>query len=460
MGFFDWVSRLLFGSGQPAGGGATRPSSGTNSGTSPTAQSQRLPAVPAGRQTAGPSPATQQRYESARRVRKAIRAFPFHRYTGSRQLKRGPLDAQTGPRPYLYARPVGLKGEFYIRHGGSDRARLSARQLPTLITPEDIARWLKLPVQRLAWLVHHQHNGRPPSYRKAHYHAQWIEKRTGGWRLIEAPKPLLKQAQLQILHEILNQVPTHSAAHGFVRGRSILSNATPHVGQAVVVKFDLQNFYPTVSRNRVIAIFRALGYGREAAIWLAELTTSRIASNTPLPGHRPSDLNPYARAHLPQGAPTSPALANLSAYSLDLRLAGLTRRFGGQYTRYADDLTFSGDETFSRRLRVFLPLVSRIIRGERFLVNWPKRRVLRQAQRQTVTGIVVNERPSIARVDFDLLKAILTNCIRTGPRAQNRLQLPNFAAHLHGRISYVAMIQPQRAQRLWALYEQIDWNRP
>ena len=97
---------------------------------------------------------------------------------------------------------------------------------------------------------------------------QWKAKRSGGGRLIESPKPLLKGIQTRILRDILDRVPLHAAAHGFAKGRSIASNAKPHCGQAVVVKWDLADFYPSVRFNRVVAIFRSLGYSREAAVWL------------------------------------------------------------------------------------------------------------------------------------------------------------------------------------------------
>ena len=134
---------------------------------------------------------------------------------------------------------------------------------------------ITLPLGRLAWLVHrYSEDARPQSEREAHYHYRWVNKRAGGRRLIESPKRTLKQAQRRILREILDKVPPHDAAHGFSAGRSILTNARPHVRQAVLVKFDLSNFYPSVTFARVTAIFRSLGYSREAAIWLARLTTS------------------------------------------------------------------------------------------------------------------------------------------------------------------------------------------
>jgi hypothetical protein len=295
--------------------------------------------------------------------------------------------------------------------------------------------------------------------RGAHYCYRWINKRTGGRRLIEAPKPKLKRVQWRILDGILGRVPPHPAAHGFVAGRSICTNAQPHVGQRVLLKLDLENFYPSVSLNRVVAIFRSLGYCREAAIWLGRLTTASLPAAMLGKGRSDTDFKPYLRRHLPQGAPTSPALANLSAFSLDLRLAGLARSFGASYTRYADDLTFSGDEQFLRSLAVFIPLVDQIIRSERFSLNKKKRKVIRNNQRQTVTGVVVNARPNVARPDYDKLKAILTNCVRRGPSTQNHDRHESFSSHLQGRIAHVGQLNPARGERLRRLFEQIDWNK-
>jgi hypothetical protein len=227
----------------------------------------------------------------------------------------------------------------------------------------------------------------------------------------------------------------------------------------VVVKLDLENFYPSVSLNRVAAIFRSLGYSREAAIWLGRLTTAALPARLARESASNPALRPYRGRRLPQGAPTSPALANLSAFALDLRLAGMARSFGAQYTRYADDLTFSGDEQFLRSLAVFIPLVSQIVRSEGFALNKNKRKVIRSSQRQTVTGVVVNIRPNIARRDYDAIKAILTNCIRRGPSTQNHARHENFAAHLRGRVAHVTQLNPTRGEKLLALYAQIDWNK-
>jgi RNA-directed DNA polymerase len=368
--------------------------------------------------------------------------------------------ARTEQPAYAFAR-IGVGTDRYLDLSldGSDE-RLARYSFPVLRTPAELAQWLEIPVGRLAWLAHrYADDGRPKSEREAHYHYRWLKKRTGGSRLIESPKRTLKQAQRRILREILAKVPPHDAAHGFWTGRSILTNARRHVKQAVLVKFDLANFYPSVTLARVTAIFRSLGYSREASIWLARLTTSALPSNIPFLKQEPSAVLPYLKRHLPQGAPTSPALANLSAYSLDVRLSGLARSFGANYTRYADDLTFSGPARFGTSLRDFIPLVRQIVRQERFRLNASKRKVLRSSGALVVTGIVVNEKINVSRREFDRLKALLNNCAKQGASTQNKAGHPHFAAHVRGRIAQVSQLNPARGARLLAVYNQIDWSR-
>lgn len=380
-----------------------------------------------------------------------------HQETKQKQRLPEGADGETAEIPYRFARWGGYGGYLDLSRNGN-RERIDQLQLPPMATPLDVAEWLEMPTGRLAWLIHRFENGgRPTHAAQAHYHYRWLKKRSGGHRLVESPKPILKAVQRKILREILDKVPLHDAAHGFVAGRSICSNAAPHVGQRVVLKLDLENFYANVTFSRVVAIFRSLGYPREAAIWLGRLTTSVPPPQIPTPNGEPTELRPFLSRHLPQGAPTSPALANLSCFALDLRLSGLARSFGAVYTRYADDLTFSGDQRFVDSLNVFIPLVTKIIRSERFLVNQAKRKVTRNNQQQRVTGIVVNQRVNIPRAEYDRLKAILTNCVRQGPHSQNRDQRPDFAAHLRGRISHVMSINPGRGEKLLKIFQRINW---
>jgi len=362
-------------------------------------------------------------------------------------------------RPYRFASIGPHSGEYLDLSQDSDPRWLEYYNLPLLKTPDDLADWLGISIGKLAWLTHRTtQNQRPETEHKAHYAYRWIPKRNGGWRLIEAPKLELKQVQRQILRDLLNHVPTHEAAHGFVLDRSIITNATPHVGQRFVLKFDLKDFYTNVRYSRVVSIFRSLGYSREVAIWLARLTTSSIPWNLKAPVNA-VELAQFSARHLPQGGVTSPSLANLSAFSLDVRLSGLASAYRMKYTRYADDLTFSGPGKAIPALHEIVPLIRKIIRSERFYVNPKKQRILRNGQRQSVTGVIVNERVNISRVEFDRLKAILTNCMRNGPSLQNRDQHPHFQDHLRGRIAHVCQLNQNRGEKLLSLYHQIDWSR-
>lgn len=362
-------------------------------------------------------------------------------------------------KPYPFAFPGARTGEYLDLSQDGDERWLEYYGLPSIHTPQQLADWFNVSLGTLAWLTHRTSDSRrPENTQKAHYSYRWLTKRSGGQRLIESPKPMLKEIQQKILREILEQVPAHPKAHGFVKGRSIVTNARPHVRKRFVLKFDLEDFYPSVRYSRVVAIFRSLGFSREVAIWLARLTTTAAPWNLDRPGYHHA-LWRYWSQHLPQGAPTSPALANLSAYGLDVRLTGLAERYNLSYTRYADDLTFSGLGKSVPALKDIIPLVTKIIRNERFMVNFDKRKVFRNNQQQNVTGVVVNQRPNVSRKEFDRLKAILHNSVKQGPASQNREQVEHFDAHLLGRIAHVSQLNAQRGQKLMELYRQIDWSK-
>jgi len=148
----------------------------------------------------------------------------------------------------------------------------------------------------------------------------------------------------------------------------------------------------------------------------------------------------------------------MCAYRMDCRLAGLAQASGGVYTRYADDLAFSGTAAFERSVERFAAHVAAIATEEGFAVNHRKTRVMRRGVRQHLAGLVVNQAVSIPRVEFDRLKATLTNCIRNGPKNENRENIPHFRAHLEGRVAFVAMIQPERGMKLRRLFEAIQWD--
>jgi hypothetical protein len=296
----------------------------------------------------------------------------------------------------------------------------------------------------------------------SHYRYRILAKDGSSVRLIEAPKPRLKQIQNQILTEILEKIPVHPAAHGFRRGRSIRTFAAPHVGQRVVLRMDLRDFFPSISAPRVQAMFRTAGYPESVANLLGGLCTNATPRSIWVgrqidPIRMAEARHLHAWPHLPQGAPTSPALANICAHRVDCRLTGLAEACGAVYTRYADDLAFSGGERFERCVDRFAIRAAAILLEEGFAANHRKTRIMRRGVRQYLAGIVTNEHLNVIRRDFDSLKAILTNCIRHGAESQNREGHADFRMHLIGRVSFVEMINSSRGAKLRRLLEQIQW---
>jgi hypothetical protein len=330
--------------------------------------------------------------------------------------------------------------------------------LPQLTTTSGLASWLQLSPAELDWFADRKRFlFHPTDSPLRHYRYRAVPKHSGGVRLIEAPKPRLKQLQRTILDAILNRVPAHPAAHGFVAGRSIRSFVAPHAAQRVVLRMDLQDFFPSISAARVQAVFRTLGYPEEVADTLTALCI-HAAPRDAFPAQARAELEHYTRPHLPQGAPTSPALANICAYRLDCRLSALAASAGAIYTRYADDLAFSGGDRFDRSVSRFATHTAALVWEEGFAIHHRKTRIMRPGVRQHLAGLVVNQHPNVMRRDFDRLKAILTNCARTGPVPQNRDQHPDFRAHLLGRISFVASIHPERGRRLQQQFQRIAWE--
>ena len=334
--------------------------------------------------------------------------------------------------------------------------------LPELATWSATAAWLELADGELAWFADCR-SLQAKSRERAlhHYRYSWVPKRDGSLRLIEAPKPRLKFIQRKILGEILNRVPPHDAAHGFCRGRSTKSHAERHVGQAVLLRMDLKDFFHSVPVARIGALFRRLGYPANVA-WLLQGLCTHAASPT-LAGGEFARLD-WARRkrltskHLAQGAPTSAPLANLCAYRLDCRLQGLARRYGLRYSRYADDLAFSGAGDLAGLSGFLESLVGAIALDEGFCLNHKKTRLRLRSQRQKLAGVVVNDRLNYPRQEWDQLKAVLHNCKKYGPASQNRDGRRNFKAHLQGRVAHVAWLNPSRGKKLRRLWQAIDWQ--
>ncbi len=335
-------------------------------------------------------------------------------------------------------------------------AWLARLALPGFPSVGELARWLDATPTEIDWFADKWRLAPDTQNRLQHYHYRWVPKRSGGARLIEIPKQRLRLMQQKILRQILDRVPAHAAAHGFRRGHSCVTHAALHTGQRVVIRMDLKDFFPNIPASRIEALFAKLGYSETVAATLARLCVNRTPAGAVR--EQPWATRQALRSpHLPQGSPCSPALANLCAYRLDIRLDSLARSLGASYSRYADDLVFSGGRALERASDRFHIRVAAIALEEGFNVNTRKTRLMRAGVRQQVTGIVINRHANIPRDEFDRLKAILTNCVRHGPQSQNRDGRDNYRDFLGGKVAYVKMVNPARGDKLHRLFAAIAW---
>jgi len=341
----------------------------------------------------------------------------------------------------------GVSGGLADRRANVEK--LQRLQLPVLAAPADVAKALNLTIPRLRWLAFHSE-----AATVTHYVRFQVPKKGGGMRELAAPHLDLGAAQQWILMHILEKLPVHDAAHGFVPGRGTMSNAVPHVGRATVVNLDLKDFFPSITFPRVKGIFQELGFSPAAATILGLICTECPRRVVEYNGKKLFVAT--GPRGLPQGACTSPALSNLLARRLDSRLAGLAKKLGYNYTRYADDLTFSGDGAVAAKTGYLLARVRHIVDGESLVVNEKKTRVQRPGRRQTVTGIVVNKRPNVPRKITKRLRAILHHAKKDGLSAQNREQRDNFEHWMDGMIAYVQMVNPDKGKRLREAFKSVS----
>ena len=320
-----------------------------------------------------------------------------------------------------------------------------------------LAAALGLTVPRLRWLGYHREVDSG-----THYIRWLVPKRDGSPRLISAPKHDLKRAQRWIAREVVEHLPVHAAAHGFVPGRSILTNANVHAGASIIVKLDIRGFYPTVTYRRVRGLLRRAGLGEQVATLLAALATESPREEMVLRGKTYHVA--VAPRSLPQGAPTSPSITNALCLRLDCRLTGLARMLGCRYTRYADDLTFSfhGDAGKPQRkaeggrdpVGRLIKAVTAIVAAEGFTIHPAKTRVMRKGARQKVTGLVVNAAPGrpparVPRKTVRRLRAAIRNRELGRPGKGETLD------QLRGLAAFVMMTDRERGRTFMARLDRL-----
>jgi retron-type reverse transcriptase len=319
-----------------------------------------------------------------------------------------------------------------IRDLLADEKQLERLGLPIWETETDLASALGVTTKALYYFSIHREKERQP-----HYVTFAIPKRSGGKRLIMAPKRRLKTIQRRLVNLLVEKLPVSEVAHGFRKGRNIRTGAEPHVGKRVVLRIDLKDFFPTVTVARVRGLLIAYGYGYRVATTLAVLMTE--AERQPVELDGTVFHVPVGERHCVQGAPTSPGICNALLLRMDRRLAGLAKKRGLTYTRYADDLTFSGDVDLDGIHR-FRTAAMKLIEGEGFVVNRGKTRIMTSAARQSVTSVVVNKTLGLSRQERRKIRAMAHRL------AQNRENDPRFT----GKMAYLQMLNPNQAASIRA----------
>lgn len=340
-----------------------------------------------------------------------------------------------------------LSEPFFLGHGVSDQLfftepdvmKLESKGLPVLRNVKDISNLIGLTPEVIAWLSFERRVSSVD-----HYLRFEIPKRSGGKRLISSPKEQMRKAQLAIRTEILSKLSPSDNAMAFQKNTSIVDNAKAHVGAKILIRVDLKDFFPSISFNRVRGFFKSCGYSPGVSTVLALLTTDSqrvyVATN--------SGTKTVSRGKrgLPQGACTSPDLANLIARRLDARIQGLVTHKGNwTFTRYADDLVLS---TASKDADAFgmVKAIERIAVAEGFEVNTKKTSIKRPSGRMTVTGLVINDgEVRLSKEDLRRIRSFLHRCDTLGREAVSTEIEKNAEAVAKGYIAYLNMVSPEIA---------------
>lgn len=333
------------------------------------------------------------------------------------------------------------------------KPEIALTKIPDIVSEIDLCEFLSISPRTLAWLINDKK-------RAGHYNFKLVPKRRAGFRLLEIPKAQLKSVQKLIKSQILDSIPVHFSAKGFRKRNSIQDYVRPHIASSCLLKLDLKDFFTSIDESKVAKLFWFLGFPPRVTATLTKLCTvflddESMASFCDSFNEKHVWRMSHGRSHLPQGASSSPVLANLVAYRLDARLAGLAEKCGLQYTRYADDLLFSGNESLQFRNSKFYHFVSSIILEEGFQVNYRKTRFLRNGHSQQVTGLVINEKMNTPRRDFERMKAILHDAEKVGFENANRENHPNFREHLRGKIQFILDVNPARGEKLMKRFSKI-----
>ncbi|MBC8436839.1 RNA-directed DNA polymerase [bacterium] len=270
-----------------------------------------------------------------------------------------------------------------------------------------------------------------------HYLSYPIAKRNRKtMRWIDAPQGKLKELQETFLHRYLYRFSAHPSCVGFVKGKSVRTGAERHIGTEQLLNMDLKNFFSTIKIYKVAKLLTFLT-SRHSTITGKQVTFVNTDDKEKL-----ARLLTYKNT-LPQGAPSSPAIANLCAYQMDVQLTALAKNNGCIYTRYADDLTFSTKKTKDKfNIIGMIPQIRETIEKNMFSVNYKKTRVQKQNNRMTVTGVVVNKKLSTPKWYWRNFRAKLHNLEKSGvPITEEEYQ------EIRGTAEWIKSLHPVRGEK-------------
>jgi len=327
---------------------------------------------------------------------------------------------------------------------------LTKYNLPVFQNLTDLAESMQLDLSTLRYLLFQRKVSK-----HTHYHTFEIPKKSGGSRKISAPKQKMKSLQNWVLEHILDRIAIGDEAHGFIKERSIITNARPHTGKEIVINADLKDFFPSIDFKRVKGLFRTFGYSEQMATIFALICTQAETELVEMDGV--TYFVQQGKRFLPQGSPASPAISNLIAYRLDKKVKGLADKLNFTYTRYADDLSFSTSKDNEENIPKLLRFLNEIVNSEGLTLHPEKTHIMRNGAQQKVTGIVVNEKINVERVQLRKFRALLHNIETKGWEGQ-RWGRANYILHsIEGYIYFVQMVNPDKAakfhQQLSAILE-------
>jgi RNA-directed DNA polymerase len=295
----------------------------------------------------------------------------------------------------------------YISNGGIYTQRYFS--LPELSSHEDLAKDLKLSIDIISKYFNNN---------KRYYNQYEVAKKNGKKRTISSPHLELKGIQRWILRNIFDKLSPSPYAKGFVKGISLLKNAEPHKGKQYILNIDLKDFFDNIPANFVYSVFNSLGYSPKLSFQLTKICTINSV--------------------LPQGAPTSPALSNFVCNRLDYRLGNYCKKNALVYTRYADDLTISGNRLLS--MKEAKKMAIKIIENEKFIINRSKMKLVGPSLKREVTGLVINSEIGIGRKKLNYYRMKIYNLYKANDPAAKSI--------IDGVIAFVSSVDKNRAETL------------